>query len=322
MDLNWGEAVASSDSWFGKLDGVLLVLETRSATPLIIKRGSLFSKEIYVPADRLVKWDKEGIYLNRSTAELLNHMEVRDIEHEEFIIVLNSRTEVHLEGGKTIHLNGLRLDDERYQVTHLIVSGGAMEERLLLPMSRVAEITSGKIAVAISAEDLGALPAYRRDHDIEADLWEALYDDEDISDTDLKGIHVSVKDSVATFQGNVRNPSASEDIAALAQYVEGVESVNSQLHDDWSLELAIASYITEHAHNLAESVSVHSQQGIVTLTSRLPPEETLDSIIEGIRSIDGVRDINDGSTDSEEVTQSDSVPDGEPEPFPGLFGSE
>lgn len=322
MDLNWGEAVASSDSWFGKLDGVLLVLETLSATPLIIKRGSIFSRHIHVPSDRLVKWDKEGIYLNRSTAELLNHVEIRDIEREQFIMALNAQTKIQLKDKNTIGLSGLRLSENRYVVSHLIVSGGPASDRLLLPMARVTGITSGNIAVELTTADLDTLPTYRRDHDIETDLWEALYDDEDISEIDLKSITASVKDSIATFSGNVRDPSTSENIATLAQYIEGIESVCNQLHDDWNLELGIASYIGEHAHQLAEAISIHSQLGNITLTSRLPSEENLGPIMEGIRTIKGVRDITDSSADPEEPTQSDSVPRGEPEPFPGLFGGE
>ena len=50
MRLSWGYHVATNDAWLGKLEGVLVNLDTRTVARLVVKRGLFFPKWEVAPA--------------------------------------------------------------------------------------------------------------------------------------------------------------------------------------------------------------------------------------------------------------------------------
>lgn len=293
MDLNWGKPVAAADTWIGGLDGALLAPNTDQVSHLIAKRGFVLPTRGAVPLDRLARWDREGYYLDISILEFLALPRLRSSYGDGTETCLSSRTRVLLADGTRLRLKGLRLSQDSSVEFLLSSRRGPGRPSLLCPGDRVTDLGSQEVSVGISERDLEGLPQYRPDHDIENDLWEALYASEDISEVDLRGVRAHVLDSVVIVEGNVRARSAISGAERLARSVNGVAGVSNHLVSDWDIELAVASYISREVPDLAGEVAIRSQIGTVILDGRAPSNEAKERIIQGVQSLHGIQGIED-----------------------------
>jgi osmotically-inducible protein OsmY len=320
MDIIWGEAVASTDAWFGKLDGVLVGENTYLVTNLIIRSGFhvnkwyVLSKRLPISIKYINHWQQERLFLNISTSDFLKTSPIRNNETS-MLVALGRDSVVLLTDGKRLRLRGLRLSNVgcRDTVTHLIVGTDMVHSSVLLPADAVTPFTSGEISASVGKAELDKLPAYRRDHFIESDLWESLYASDRVSDTDLKGVEAHVENSIVIVQGNGRTPSAIAEIVELARSVDGVTDVKSDLVSDWDVELAVAAYISKNARELAGSISAHSQLGLVTLTGHAPSEGSKASVAQGVACLGGVRGVIDRIEVQPEPSTHPDAEDGMPE---------
>ena len=294
MDLIWGRAVASTDAWVGGLDGAVVTRVGNRVTHLIVKRGLILTRRFAVPFEHVGRRDSEALYLSLSISEVLKSPSASDISDQQSTEALTPRTALVLSDGLRMRLRGMRVSRDTSSVTRLVAGrGGLGWRRLLLPVEALAELGSKEITVAAGRSDLDGFPTYRLDHDIETELWEALYASEDVSDLDVQGIRLWVLDGVATLEGNVRNSSARADAERVARSTDGVAAVDDRVVVDWDLELAVASYISRTAPQLLPDLVVHAHLGVVRLEGRDSSRETKDAVIQGIRSIPGVREIKD-----------------------------
>ena len=209
-------------------------------------------------------------------------------------MVLTPRTQVLCSDGKRLRLNGLRLSREDNSITHLISGKRTGSGNILLAIDKVTGISTARISLSIGSGELGALPAYRRDRDIENDLWEVLYASDEIIDADLKGVQAHVVDSVVVLQGNVRDPIAAAETERLARTVKGVVGVKNELANGRDVGLAVATYVAKEARELLDGIFIHSQLGTITLSGYASSEEVKSELVHDIPSIAGVRGVEDG----------------------------
>ena len=292
MDLIWGQRVASSDAWAGSLTGVLVALDTSLVTHLIVKRGLLFSTRFVVSMSSFDHYDAEGIYLNLPITEFLKLPKLRRGDTEPNLAAKTEDTAIHLADGCKLQLKGLRFTGENHLLTHFIVASPE-KGNLLLPLETATDFNSRRIKVSTVKTALTGLPLHRLDSSIRADLSEALYLSDEIPQVDLREIQVKVVDGIIQFQGNVRTPLVITEAEKTARAVTGCVAVDNQLVSDWEIGLAIASYISRKLPRLSDSVIASTRFGKVTLEGNVSSDEDRDTIIQGVKSITGVKEIDD-----------------------------
>ena len=288
MDLTWGKGVASTDRWFGVLDGVWTASEGRRATHLVVKRGFLLSRKFTVPFEHLARCNRDGVYLGLSTLELLALPRAGGGNSGPSGVLLDRSTGVMLDGGLRPRLTGVRISSDATSLTHVMLKlRGLARRTMTLPLDSIAELRAGQIAASLGPPDLPSLPSYRPDPDIETDVWEVL------SPVDMKGIALTVTDGIAVLEGNVRTPEVSDEASRLARSVEGVASVESRLVSDWEINLAVAEALAHIDPSLSESVAVHCHLGTVSLQGLVRSERAKRAILQGAREVRGVRAVTD-----------------------------
>ena len=292
MDFIWGQRVASSDTWLGHLTGVLVAPDTNLATHLIVKRGLLFSRRSVVSISNFDHYDAEGIYLNLPITEFLNLPKLRRGDTEPNIAAKTEDTEIHLDDGGKLQLKGLRFTGENHMLTHFIVTHPE-RGNLLLPIDTATEFNSRRIKVNIVQTALTALPVHRLDSGIEDDLSKALFQSDDVPQVDLSEIQAKVVDGIIQLRGNVRTPVVVNEVEKLAHAIRGCVAVDNQLASDWEIDLAIASYISRILSRLSDSLIANTQFGKVSLEGNLSSDADRDAIIQGVKSVPGVKEIDD-----------------------------
>ena len=292
MDFIWGHKVASSDGWAGRLAGVLVASEPRHATHLIVKRGLLPPTRLAVPIGSLDHCDDESIYLSLPILELLKFPKWSGSSLQSGFTALNPNTRIHLADGGSLRLRGLRVASESHLSTHLIARRPG-RGNLLLPIQASDEVSASSVRLGVDAAALLELPLHRLDLNIESDLMDALGEAEQIPEVDLNEVRISVAEGVITLEGNTRTPSVNGEVERIARAVEGCVAVENRLASDWEINLAVATYISRHAPRLSNSVVVNAQFGTINLEGTVQAVEDRDTLLQGAKSIDGVRGIND-----------------------------
>ena len=294
MDLRWGQGVAAMDGWVGSLDGAGVSLDGNRVTHLVVRRGLIIRRRFVVPMVRLARWDQDGLYLDFPILELFSLPTSSETDDWPSTTALTGRTRVILADGSRLRLRGLRLSREKPALTHLLVSRTRPGQRsLLLAAAAIVNIGSSQVTVDLDEASVEALPICRPDRDIGSDLWEALYASQEMSLVDLKGMTVLVEDGIVRLEGNVRTSGAAAEAERTAWSVDGVADVNNLLFSDWDIDLAVASHISREAPGLAGGIAVHTHLGSVQLEGHVPTVEARNTTSRGIRSISGVRRVED-----------------------------
>ena len=292
MDFIWGQRVAASDAWLGSLTGVLVAPDTNLATHLIVKRGLLFPARSVVSISNFDHYDAEGIYLSLPITEFLNLPKLLRGDTEPNLAAKTEDTMIHLADDGKLQLKGLRLTGENHLLTHFIVAH-PKRGSLLLPLETATEFRSKRIKVSIVESALIGLPMHRLDSSIKDDLLKALYQSDDVPQVDFSGIRAQVVDGVIQLRGNVRTPVVITEVEKIARAIKGCVAVDSQIASDWDINLAIASHISLKLPRLSDSVLMNTQFGMVSLEGYVSSDEDKDVIIQGVKSIAGVKGIDD-----------------------------
>jgi osmotically-inducible protein OsmY len=292
MDLIQGLAIAATDRWSGKLDGVAVDAESKRITHLIVKRGFLFAKRYYVAIDNVARCDHEGIYLNISMSEAFSPSDSEEIIQHGISVSLDSKSCVETLGGPSLRLKGVRVDSKTSGVTHLILHERG-EDDLVISVDHLMDMSSSGLSLDIREGEAANFPLYRQDNEIEADVWKALYESEEISDVDLKWVTINVMDGIVTIRGNMRDPSGVTEAEVVTALVPGVAAVVNHITSDWDIELKIAQVIANTAPRLSNDLSIHAQLGVVSLYGHVSSEKEKDDVLRAIPSVRGVRSVQD-----------------------------
>jgi len=294
MDLTWGQGVASTDAWAGSVAGVVVAVDGRVVTHLIVKRGLVFTRRYVVPVTHVWRSDPEGVYLNVSTTDLFEFPKANGAAGQESSANLTYRTRATSAGGDTLHVKGVCHHAEEYRLTHLIVkSPGRTNRRLLLPEHLVADLNPTNAPLTISEQELDGLPTHRSDTEIQNDLWEALYGAEVIPPVDLSGMNLSVSGGLVRMDGNSRSSAAISDAVRIVRSTNGVGGVENRLVSDWDIDLAIAARVSSVGRDLPGSIAAHTQLGTVRMEGWVPSVESKETVVRAVASLDGVLSVED-----------------------------
>ena len=286
MDLIWNTPVAATDAWVGRLDGSLIAGDSSCVTHLMVRRGLLVRTRYAVPIFSLARADSDGLFLDLPLAK------VRGMPRPEETGASGASytpgTRVVAADGAVLRLKGIRASEDT-TVTHLVIGRPGR-------VCPIGEVTLGEgqsLSLPLSRGDVARLPAYRPDDAIEADLWEALYEAEGISDIDLKGVRADVDRGVVSLRGNVRTRSGVADTETVAHGVGGVSEVRNSLLSDWDLDMRVASFLAAREPDLASEIAVHTHLGTVMLEGFLPNGVDRKPILDAVASLEGVQGVDD-----------------------------
>ena len=311
MDLIWGAPVASTDRWVGALSRARLSGESHQLTDLAVKRGLLLRRLFIIPIDDLERGDHEALYLGLSTSEFFALGKTMEGEGRPSGLDLDARTRVVLADGAKLKLAGVRIRAEDRSLTHLLVKRGRLvRDTAVLPLGKMAALSSGETTTKLGMHELVTLPRYRQDREIERDAWDALYRSESVSPVDLRGIQVSVSDGKAAIDGNVREPETAAETARLVASVDGAVNVEDRVVNDWDIRLGVAAAVSSLDSRLLDSIEVRSHLGTVTLKGQVPSADLTEAVLRAARDIGGVRDVQYLGDGRPEVAGRNDVPGG------------
>ena len=291
MELIWGQPVTALDVWLGRLQGVMLVQDSATVTHLVVKRGLGRGRLYVIPVESIKKCVSEAIYTEMPLEEALQQPTLRRLDNEQFIVALTHKTRVLTADGKRLRLRGLRVSGRRRSTGWLVVSTRMSKRRFLLPFDEVTEIATGKLTLAMGSSGLRALPAYRRDSDIEADLWERISTAFALRQGDLAGINVTVDEGAVAIRGNVESPNVVQSLRDAARDVRGATGLLLDVASDADLELEVAAALAQHTRGNGGPLRVSSQLGRVELLGHLPGEDECALLVRVANAVPGVRGV-------------------------------
>ena len=288
MDILWGMKAAASDAWAGSVVGAIVDAEHRRVTHVMVRRGAIMRRIIAVPIGSAGRGDANAVYFDMTFSDM------RALPADTASgIRLGHDTRAEFGGGGGPRVMGVRMSDDDKHLTHVVLKGMIMENRLLLALEDIGGIDEDYITTAEEALEPDDLPSYRRDGDIENDAWEALFASGDLSPTDLHGIAIAVVDGRVAITGNVREREAARDIGDILRTIEGVLSVEDEAVSDRELEISITALIAREHWAVRDQLLIHCQMGRVEIGGPMPTAASLHAIMQQMRSMPGVRSVED-----------------------------
>ena len=264
MDFIWGQKVAASDGWAGRLQGVVVTASPWRATHLSVQRGVVITSRRLAPVGLLRRGDTASLALDVELLALLA-LPKPDAEPRGGV-ALSAATRVRTPDGAELRLRGMRVVGEIRRLTHLIARRG--RQTVLLPVE--ASDVLGADTARLAQSDA---TAYRADAEIESDLVETLQGLADVPEVDLNEVRASVSQGVARLEGNTRSPDVNRAIERAARAVRGCVAVENRLFSDWEINLAAASRISRYAPGLSRRIVVNAQFGVLNLEGEIPDDE-------------------------------------------------
>ncbi len=285
MDFVWGQKVAASDGWAGRLRGVVVSPAPMRVTHLTVQRGLVMATRRSAQAGLLVGGDTESLRLGVGLVEMLA-LPNADTEPPAGA-ALTPRTWVATPGRERLRLRGVRVVGEIRRVTHVIARRKGAGTTLL-PVSGSDELSAeGFRMAAADAEDRGPVD-YRRDEEIEGDLIDALQRSAALPEVDLNEVRVSVAEGVVRLEGNTRSPDVNREVERIARSARGCVAVENRLFSDWEIDLAAASRISRYAPSLLDRVVVKSQFGVLHLEGDVHDEGERQVVTHAVRATPGI----------------------------------
>ena len=263
MDFTWGQKVAASDGWAGRLQGVVVTASPWRATHLRVQRGIVITSRRLAPVGLLRRGDTASLALD---VELPALLALPKPDAEQGGVTLSASTRVRTPDGAELRLRGMRVVGEIRRLTHLVARRG--RQTVLLPVE--ASDVLGADTARLAQSDA---TAYRADAEIESDLVETLQGLADVPEVDLNEVRVSVAEGVARLEGNTRSPDVNRAIERAARAVPGCVTVENRLFSDWEINLAAASRISRYAPGLSRRIVVNAQFGVLNLEGAIPDDE-------------------------------------------------
>ena len=187
LKFRFDASIQASDGPSGRLAAVVADAESRTLTHVAIKLGLLFGSVHYVPLEQVDDAHAAEVSLGIPLAQIETMPKVAPAG-----AVLASSTGLTA-GGKSLgHLAQLTINRETRVLRHLVMDRGVRGE-VLVPATMITTMTSKQIAVNLGGISPNDLVPFRRDADLYAQAYGAIYDYEPLR-IDLPGIEIHAID--------------------------------------------------------------------------------------------------------------------------------
>jgi len=280
--LRFGVPLRFADRW----DGRLLACEVDSqwvVQNLVLCRGLLRRRRVRVPFAVVSHWDDEVVAFSAAADEVfaggLSPVAVATYP-------LSAHRAVT---GTNAKLVGLLVHHPSRRVSHLLLQRGSLvpQERMF-PVDGVAmEAATIKLAGQVEAS-----PLYRTDAELVQGVRQGIAIHPYLREDDRRGLNVEAVDGVVYLGGTVRTVAARNWAQECARQVHGVFSIQNEVVDDPSLEMAVGQALAAAGLFRQARVFVRSIKGEVLLSGFASSQEVINEIQQVAVRVAGVRGVS------------------------------
>ena len=277
LAFKWGQKVATSDGWAGRLRTAFLAPRSGRVTHLLVKRG-LFGGTSIVSLNGATQQADGTIILEAQTA---------GSGRPKGAVRFSAKTEVHGKDGDSLPLRGLVLEIKSHAITGLLVGHG--RNARVVPASHFQKMTSGSPSTSLDAAQLDDFSVHRSDNEAQRSAAVALAQAGALDSH--SAVQVIVTDGIARLSGNVRFLADVEEAVEAVRHATGVLSVESAVNSDQSLEVAAAEAMAVEGTTRQGLVLTRSFMGRVKLSGHLDSTEHIEQAVALVESVPGVRSV-------------------------------
>jgi hypothetical protein len=250
--------IQANDGPSGRLGAVVADAEAHTLTHIAVKLGLFFGSIHYVPLEQVTDANAAEVGLSIPLAEIETLARAAPAG-----AVLSSSTGLTA-GGKSLgHLAQLTINRETRVLRHLVVDRGVRGE-VLVSASMIATMTSKQIAVNLGGISPNDLVPFRRDADLYAEAYGAMYDYEPLR-IDLPGIEIHAIDGTVWLKGHVSSELNQRLASDQLQGITGLAQVHNELIADTDLASRISMALGHDPRTAGEKIGVYPRLGEVRL---------------------------------------------------------
>ena len=283
MDIGLGDEVICGGDVVGRTERLVTDPTTGRVSHVVVR---FKNRPVKVPLDAVEHTDAGVVYLLPSACDL-DRFPTWDMPSA------SERTEVVANDERVGQVRQVVVDGSTRQTTHLVVrlsEAPLLSRDVLVPLSWARTITPERVELAASRDDLLALPEYRDDDEIQADILRRLFDDTRFVGLDRYTLKVEVKGGLVRLEGRVSTTAARSAAEELAAATPGVLSVQNELVADDEIAANIERALRSSGIQLeALEVSVLLGQvklkGIAATASDGQAAARLASSVPGVESV-------------------------------------
>lgn len=299
-DVRLGAPVKCGDERIGSVRGLTISRATDELTHLVVRRGLVRRHVRVVPFAMVEDADGKRVALRPSRDGPESETPLTDVASPAFpggrrtIPTITAETRAVLKDRDVGAIAMVLVDSTTRCATHFVVQrGGLVSRRRIVPMDRVIDMTTDRIVIDAGLDELSALPEYREDDKIAADVEQAISDDEIIRRLSARYLVVAVRGGVVTVTGNIATSAHRQRIEDAVRGIPGVLDIRNLPIGDDELEISVAEALGRDPRTRRFVVPVHSTHGFVRLAGDVPAVA-----LDLVRTVPGVRSV--------EITTSDA----------------
>ncbi len=317
-ELRIGATVYATDDVPGKLRQVIVSPGTQRVIALLVG-GGFAAPEYLIPIEAVQKADEEQIQLSWTMDEVRTRGQY-DAAHfyspaRSLVGYAPGEAAVSLRGnagtkpftlapiqvglkvvaldGEVGHVSRVLVDAATDQISHFVIHQGLLfpQERLV-PADWVSSITTEVITLAVPRSDLSALPEYRPDEELTAEIINVWMADPAVQAIlTYSDVRATVHDSVAVLEGYVWSSAQRRRLEAMARSVPGVLGICNKIVADDELYEAVTRALAEDPRTWERDIRVQSYLGIIHLHGAVPDKETRAAAARVAAQVPEVKDV-------------------------------
>jgi osmotically-inducible protein OsmY len=283
---HFGSKIFCSDGEDGLLVDVIIDPATSSTTHIGVKQGRLFGKVVYLPYESVVSATGDGVTLSVKRADLAVATGAQPGG-----ATLNSKSIV--ENSSSTAKGSLMLvavHPENGELAYVVARDMRPGQDTLIQEEFIRALATDRVTIAISEDQLNALPPYRSDSALQQEVESILFDLTPLH-IDLKAITIRVLDSVLYLDGNISSSLRSGIVQDQVLGVEGLTEVKNRLVADDALSADLALALGQDARTRELPIGVYPRLGVVRLSGAVHNSQQKAAAGEIARSFAGVRSV-------------------------------
>lgn len=212
--------------------------------------------------EQIHEWSAYGIDTNYPLVPRIHCRVPRGIPSD--LAVIGRKTPVRNKQGMVGRIDHLWVDQENWEITHLIVHRGILPHDLVIPMAWVEFVDNEGVFIQGNNEQLKALPRHQARStadmliELQAQFEAAHFDDSDLTAT--------LEDGILRLQGMVENEVARQQAEEIGRSISGVLKVENLLDTNTAFVARVTGALQTDPHIWAVAIEVSHERGTITLS--------------------------------------------------------
>ena len=237
---------------------------------------------------------KRGVQVGRTPTEQRPGMlesQMAKFERERQALQLRSGHTVFCRDGLAGKVSMMLLHPDGRVKGFVMHAGHLPGRNLIVPVAWVQEVDREDVHLSVEKAALKSLPDYSNDFALEAGVYDALWADEILRETDYNDMETVVQDGIVHLRGHVNTPMNRTRAEDAARQVRGVLGVENALIVDEDLVLDVAQALGSDQRTQLERISVGAQHGVIILTGQVESAAIREAAEELAASVPKVRGV-------------------------------